>query len=618
MAKYVGDIEADSLDPSVVWCMVLRDIDTDEEFIYANGLNYPPVSEGVKKLQDAEFFVFHNGLWYDVPVLNRLESAKLDPEKCIDTLVVSRLLNSWDYSRHSLADWGDRLGGEKKKEHGDWSKLTPEMIERCRSDVRLNKGVYDFQKKYIDDERLKKAIEIEHRAAIICTEMHYNGFGFDIVKCKELYKTIEDEKNSLDQQIQEAFPPKQILRKTIFPVATKDGKINRKDFRWLTDGRSPEEHGYSVGVPVSLYDTIEFNPSSTKQCIERLWEFNWNPVEKTKGHILAERDRDYEKLEYFKTYGWTISEDNLDTLPPDAPSAAKLIVRFILLARRLTTLDEWIAAYKDETKSIHGEVRAIGTWTHRSSHKNPNTGNIARTTSEFGYEMRSLWGARSGWRQVGCDAEGIQLRILAHYMEDDTFTTALVSGSSDDGTDVHTLNKERLGSVCKDRTMAKTFIYSYLLGAAAAKTANIFGCSVKDATMARKKFVTSFPGLQRIREELIPSDAKRGFFWGIDGRPVMCDSEHLMLAGYLQNGEATVMKYANWLWREQLRKERIPFRQMAFVHDEIQWEVPDDKELAEYAGQVMANSIVQAGVDLGVKCPLAGKFITGYTWADCH
>ena len=117
---------------------------------------------------------------------------------------------------------------------------------------------------------------------------------------------------------------------------------------------------------------------------------------------------------------------------------------------------------------------------------------------------------------------------------------------------------------------------------------------------------------------MIPEDGERGFFWGLDGRPVMCDSEHLMLAGYLQNGETIVMKYANWLWREQLRKEKIPFRQMAYVHDEWQTETVDDDDVVKFVKEVQANSIVQAGIDLGVKCPLAGKAVDGYNWAECH
>lgn len=235
--------------------------------------------------------------------------------------------------------------------------------------------------------------------------------------------------------------------------------------------------------------------------------------------------------------------------------------------------------------------------------------------------MRSLWRAGPRFRQIGCDAEGIQLRILAHYMDDVDFTTALVSGKSEDGTDVHSLNWRKLNgnsNVCKDRTTAKTFIYSYLLGASATKTATIFGCSVADATTARDRFVNGFPGLGAIKNELIPQDVERGYFVGLDGRPVMCDSAHHMLAGYLQNGETVVMKLAMWNIRQQLIKEKVPFWQMAYVHDEMQYRTIDDEDVANYIGQVASNHIKLAGEQLNLKCPLSGSYKIGYNWKDCH
>ena len=619
------DIETDGLNPTVIWVVITKDLSTGEVKEW-----YRP--EGLLEYLSGSIIVGHNCLWFDAPVLNRLWLGNLlNYEHFIDTLVVSRLINSWDYSRHGLGDWGVRLGFPKT-EYSDWSKLTPEMVMYCKNDVELNERIFKFLQRFIEDPKLRRSMQIEHRAAIICREMHDNGFGFDYSSAKVLYGKIAGELGVLSKSLTEAFPPIRRLVRSILPRPTKSGTINRTDFRFLTDGKSPEEHGAAIGVPFHVYETVEFNPASPKQCIERLWEFGWKPTEKTKGHIKAERDLKYArgtdredllgKLKSYKTFGWTISDENLETLPPEAPKAAKLLVRHILLTRRLSTLDEWIGSYSERTKAIHGTVHAIGTWTHRASHKEPNTGNIARVSSEFGGEMRSLWRAGDGFRQIGCDAEGIQLRILAHYMDDAEFTTALVSGNSSDGTDVHTLNWRKLNGnavpICKDRTTAKTFIYSYLLGASADKTAQIFNCTRAEAVTARDRFVSSFPGLQHIREDLIPSDVERGYFDGLDGRPVMCDSAHHMLAGYLQNGETVVMKLANWKWREDLKKYNV--LQMAYVHDEWQSRLRDGlpEDVYEHVGKTMADSIRWAGEELGLKCPLSGSYKIGYNWKDCH
>lgn len=616
MPRYVVlDIETDGLDPKNIWVCITKDLGTGEKIRWTN-------PSGLKEYLSGAFLVGHNILWFDAPVLVRLWNIPIDYELCIDTLVVSRLINSWDYSQHKLANWGERLGFPKW-EFEDWSAYSEEMAKYCERDVELTERIFNFLKKFIEDPRLKRSMQIEHRAAIICRSMHENGFGFDFAGSTKLYSRISDELKLLSDQLRTAFPARQNLVRTILPVLTAKGSINRRSFSWLSEDVTPESIGAKPGVPFHIYETVEFNPTSTKQIIERMWEFGWKPTEKTKGHLKAEKDRENDKLDHYKKYGWTVSDENLKTLPEDVPEAAKLLTRYILLSRRLTTLDEWIAAYDKETKCIHGQVNSIGTWTHRASHTNPNTGNITSVDSEFGPDMRSLWMAGQGFRQVGCDAEGIQLRVLAHYMDDREFTEALVRGSSDDGTDVHTLNWRKLNGgdgnyPCPNRKTAKTFIYSYLLGAGVAKTAQIFGCSASEATTARDRFVSSFPGLQRIKKELIPADARRGYFIGLDGRPVICNSEHLMLAGYLQNAETVVMKLANWHWWEILKKEHIPFWQMAYVHDEWQTRTVDDEDLANYIGQTQADSIKWAGEELGMKCPLAGKYVVGYNWKDCH
>src|SRR5690606_21484979 len=113
------------------------------------------------------------------------------------TLVFSRLFNSWDYSRHSLADWGERLGFPKTH-FSDWSHLSDEMIEYCKNDVEVLHKLFDFFLPYITHERYKRASEIEHHAAIICTEMHYNGFGFDIEGANRLFSQIRNDLDVLD------------------------------------------------------------------------------------------------------------------------------------------------------------------------------------------------------------------------------------------------------------------------------------------------------------------------------------------------------------------------------------------------------------------------------------
>lgn len=219
---------------------------------------------------------------------------------------------------------------------------------------------------------------------------------------------------------------------------------------------------------------------------------------------------------------------------------------------------------------------------------------------------------------VGTDMESAHLRIFAHMIDDERFTQSLISGKKEDGTDPHSVNKAVLGSACVDRDRSKTFIFSFLNGAAAPKVSEIFGCSLPIAKAALSKFVRAYPGLKKLKSEVFPRDAERGYFIGIDGRKIVCDSEHLMMGMYLQSTESILMKYANLMWREELEKECIDFRQVNWVHDEWVTEVKGDKRIAERVGELQSLAIRRVGEIFNLRCPMGGEYKVGKNWLEVH
>lgn len=621
--KVIVDIETEGLDsPQKIWVVVLKEIDTGKTHIFKNlHLNNTDSDSFIKFSEKVTQWIGHNIIGFDLPVLEAHGFGPFDQSKVLDTLVCSRTFNFGVEGGHSLEAIGKRLG-KPKGNFKDFSNLTQEMIDYCVQDVEVTYSYYNTISRHLESSFWKQPLELEHQVAFICRDMSFNGFYFNISKAKELYQEITQKLSSLDQILEQAFPCRSKFIREITPRETKHGTLHRGDFRWL---QSSDLTPFSPGASFSLFEFEPFNPGSPKQIVERLNEAGWQPTEKTKGHIQAERNRDKARLDYFRQYGWTISETNLSTLPDTAPEAAKRLVERLLLDSRRSTLEEWFNAYKESTGRIHGKFHNIGAWTGRMSHSGPNMANIPAGDSPYAKPMRSLWGAPKDRLLVGVDAEGIQLRILAHYMNDKGFTEALVNGRKEDGTDAHTMNMKALGSVCSSRDTAKTFIYAWLLGAGDAKVAEILGCTLREAKEARKDFLSFYPGLKYLKDVLIPRDAKRGYFVGLDGRAVKCDSEHLMLAGYLQNGEAVVMKKANVLWRNKLTDQKIDFKQVNFVHDEWQIEVPNDLELAKQVAEIVSDSIRQVGLDLNLRCPLAGSVMNQYkqlaigqTWNETH
>ncbi len=618
--KVVIDIETERLDdPQTIWMIVCKELDTGEVHVFRKPQENPTAF--LDFANNVSVWIGHNIIGFDLPVVGRLLNYTYRPTHIVDTLVVSRLLNFNLEGGHSLDSWGQRLGSHKIK-FVDFGRYSKEMEEYCIQDVELTYRLYKHLEPWITSDTWKKALRLEHNMAFICREMTTNGFSFDIELAKTTYKELTLKVDTLSNTLQEAFPPRSSLIREITPRATKHGTIHKQDFRWVEDGNLS---AYAVGSPFSLIEFEPFNPKSPKQVVERLNEAGWSPYEKTKGHIQAERDRDEKKLKHYRIYGWKVSEANLATLSKSAPPAAHNLASYLVLSNRLSVITEWLNAYNNHTQRIHGSFMPIGAWTGRMSHSNPNVANIPSGDSPYASTMRSMWKAAPGTHLVGVDADGIQLRVLAHYMNDSLFTEALINGDKSNGTDAHSLNKQYLGEVCKDRDTAKTFIYAWVLGAAAPKIAEILGCSVREAKYATDNFVSMYPGLDKLKREQIPRDAHRGYFQGLDGRYVVCDSEHLMLAGYLQNGESVIMKTANVIWRNTLSNEGIRFKQVNFVHDEWQTEVDGDYETALFVANTQADAIKQAGELLNLRCPMAGsvmnshkKIAIGSNWSETH
>jgi DNA polymerase I-like protein with 3'-5' exonuclease and polymerase domains len=263
------------------------------------------------------------------------------------------------------------------------------------------------------------------------------------------------------------------------------------------------------------------------------------------------------------------------------------------------------------------------------AHTNPNQANIAgpfhgtpktpveEVKAKYDSALRSLWQATPGHWLVGTDLDAAQLRVLACVMQSETWREAIMKGDKSKGTDIHSMNMRALGPVCRDRDTAKTFIYATLLGASIPKVAEIFSCSIAEATKAYNQFLEAFPELKRLKELKIPADASRGYFIGLDGRKVNCNSTHLMLAGYLQNGESVIAKHWVVKWRTMAKQAGLWFKHVDFVHDEVQVEVKTEEDGYELI-RIQKKAMEWVNNDLGLYCPMDIDGTLGKNWSESH
>ena len=554
--KVVFDIETDGLDATNIWLMVAKEVGKPGFIIVKDKETFLRLAPKVTH------WIGHNSIDYDAYIIEKLWGVKIPVSKQTDTLVLSRLCNPV-MDGHSLDAWGKRLG-DNKIEFNDWSAYSEEMKVYCKQDVVLTEKLYlhllENMKGFSNE-----SIRLEHSMQFIVSEQKRNGFLLDRDMAMEIYVGAKTEADRIEKAILEFFPP----------IVTE--RISEKT------GKKLKDH------------VEEFNLGSPMQVVKRLNSMGWKPYVKTKSGN-----------------SWKICQENLDTIPDTAPPPVRDMKKWKILETRWKTAKDWLERMDDEGR-VHGQVILPGAITHRAAHQGPNMANIPSITDErglsglFAYECRAAWTVPRGYRLCGTDASGIQLRVLAHYMNDPAYTDTLLNG------DIHTYNKNALGEFCKDRPTAKTFIYAWLLGAGVGKVAQILGCSYQEAEWSMDNFLKATPALKALKRKASMA-AERGYLVGLDGRRMGIESEHKSLSVYLQGGETVIMRLANVIWYNKAKS--MDFRQVAWVHDEWQTEVREDQ--ADMLGQVQVQAIRDAGLHFNMNCPLDGEYKIGGNWAETH
>lgn len=636
--------------PDKLWCILANDLHTDEWFEFRVDVNKGDWSDFIEFGKTVDHWIGHNFISYDSGNINRLVGTNVvELGKIRDTLVASKLIRfkRKDGKGHGLGAYGERVG-IPKPEIIDYDN--PELIEtyvhRCKEDVKINKKIYlsMFKRFFEDEEPWKLPFAIEHFAEDFVNNIRKTGHVLDICLCTELLNSVETEMEELEEYIRKAVPPLESDPLVHTIKKKKDGSYFSRTQDFLDKYKDQITKDMIDSGVIMIPQYVEFNPGSAPQRVKVLNDAGWKPFNKTKTHIEREREfnrlkrrrvtwtEQYKKvkesLDKLRITGWRVDEENLGTLPEDAPEGVKKLAQWLALEGRRQDLQSWVNHYNPETGRVHSRPNSIGTNSHRMNHTDPNLGNIARPfhgepktpveviKAKYNHKMRQVWTVPDGFKQLGCDAEGIQLRILAHYMDDEEFSDVVANGKKEDKTDIHNINLQALGLDWLTRDDAKTFIYAWVLNAGVPEVQRILKSTQTEAKEAVERFLGRFPKLSYVKKELVPQFAKQQYFVGVDGRKVYSPYEHKTLSWMLQNGEAVVMKYAAKLWSDAANRAGILWRPINFVHDEWQTEV-EERRVNQMA-KLQVKSIEYAGRHLNIKCPLAGEARIGNNWAETH
>ena len=539
------DLEANGLTPDTIWCVVTR-VDGETE-VHTDPGSLRRVLEGSVSVCG------HNLIGYDLPVLKRLWGLSVASDRVVDTLVLSRLYDPSRQGGHSLRAWGETLGFPKG-DHSDWSKLSQEMIDYCIRDVEVTEAVH---KQLVRDmaDFSPESIELEHKVQFAIQQQERNGWLLDKGLAHELCATFKERMNEIEEELQAKFPP----------IITE---------RW------------SEKTGKRLKDSVEvFNVGSRQQIAKRLSGLGVRFDKVTdKGNPI-------------------VDEAVLDTI--DLPEA-RVISEYLMLQKRYAQVNSWLEHVKEDGR-VHGRVISNGAVTGRMTHQSPNMAQVPASHSPYGHECRSCWTVPEGKKLVGFDASGLELRMLAHYMNDKEFTDVLLTD------DIHTRNQMAAG--LETRPQAKTFIYAFLYGAGDAKIGTIVGGSARDGADLKQRFLRNTPSLESLRERVIRASG-RGYLTGLDGRKLRVRSEHAALNTLLQAAGAIVMKKALVILDDYAQQWKLDYKLIGNIHDEVQSEVVADQ--AEKYGWLAVECLKAAGVEFNLRCPLDGEYKVGTTWAETH
>lgn len=565
--------------------IVIKDIDTGKVYSYSKD----EIGRGLYILSGANLLVGHNILKFDLPVIEKLYPQYELNGEVLDTLICSRLIwtnrKELDFrlkelplklaGRHSLESWGYRLGlrkGDYAKEN-DFSEWTPEMQKYCERDVEVN---YELFKLIEKQKYSQEAIQLEHEFAKCIIQQEAHGFHFDVASAKKLYASLAKRRLELEETLASSFPNWQKFTGTFVP---------KRDNKTL---------GYKKDVPIKRYTEVKFNPNSRDHISDRLMNKGWKPKLYTPDGKPKVDESVLSKLDY-----------------PEA----KVLAEHFLIQKRIGQLAEGANAWLklEQQGKIYGQVITNGANTGRCTHQKPNVAQTPSTNVPYGKECRSLFIAPDGYVLIGCDASGIELRCLAHYLarfDSGNFARDLLEG------DVHSANQKAIGLPTRD--LAKRVIYGVVYGIGDKRLGEVVGGTSAKGKEVKQKLFANLPALKTLRDNVIIKAKNQGYILGLDKRRLIPRSEHSSLNLLIQSAGALIMKMATVILHKKLKDKNYDndVQMVAHIHDELQLQCKH--AISNEIGEIAKQSIIEAGIYFNFKCPLDAEFKVGGTWAQTH
>ena len=539
--QLVFDIETDGFLEDMTKCHVLvcQDAVTKKIYKYTSQPGDTPIEVGLDLMSKADALIGHNIIGFDLMGLDKLYNWKPSSNTVLfDTWVISQTLNYSRPHKHGLGGWGKHLKFSKMDNTSfadeGFKTYSPEMLQYCVQDVKLNTKVYEvllaeLSKAVEVNPMIKKGLRVEHDVAIFESIVRKKGWLFDLNKAHENIKLMTKHMNKIESIIEPNLGTTEIF----IDKLPKTAKYTKAGFYTATTARILSEYlGKRVigedallsdppilpGVEFQRSEIVPVTLSNMDLVKEWLYTIGWKPDDWN-----VKRG---EHGQWIKT-GPKLTSSSLAKLG----RRGKLVDRYYTIKNRKATVESWLERIeKDDNGNyrLHGRMWTVGTPSFRCRHE--VIVNLPAVDAEYGKMLRELFIAEPGYRVVGADSAGNQLRALCHYVGDKSYTDLVVNG------DQHSRNATVLGC---NRSVAKSFLYAILFGAGDAKLGQTLTgvSSAPKGKEARQKFMANLPGFEQLVNKLRGVFNQYGCIPGLDGRKIFARSDYQVLNYLLQTTE---------------------------------------------------------------------------------
>ena len=343
------------------------------------------------------------------------------------------------------------------------------------------------------------------------------------------------------------------------------------------------------------------------------------------GRILFEKLKLPVQKKTKKKTGYSTDVSVLTALA-DKHELPEIILRHRTLAKlKSTYTDALLDLVHPETGRIHTSYNQTVTATGRLSSSDPNLQNIPIRTDE-GVEIRKAFVPRKEWILVSADYSQIELRILAHYADDNILIEAFNNNE-----DIHTRTATEVFQVFPSfvtselRRQAKVINFGIVYGMSPYGLSKELGISQKMAKTYIDNYFSRYKGVKRFVDQTISDARKTKKTSTLLGRirllpdinssnkAVREFAERTAINTPVQGTAADLIKLAMIRVDTAFREGSLKSAMLLSVHDEIVFEVPPE-ELASV--KVLVKEIMEGIWNL--KVPLKVNLASGANWAEAH